>query len=91
MTTLGKAYVQIVPSADGISGSITNIMRGETESAGEKSGSLFGSKFVGIATKVIAAAGIGKMIGAALNEGGQLQQSIPNPQSPIPNPQSPIN
>lgn len=76
MTTLGKAYVQIVPSADGISGSITNIMKGETESAGEKSGSLFGSKFIGIATKAIAAAGIGKMIGAALNEGGQLQQSL---------------
>lgn len=76
MTTLGKAYVQIVPSADGISGSISNIMKGETESAGEKSGSLFGSKFIGIATKVIAAAGIGKMIGAALNEGGQLQQSL---------------
>lgn len=76
MTTLGKAYVQIVPSADGISGSITNLMRGETESAGEKSGSLFGSKFIGIATKAIAAAGIGKMIGAALDEGGQLQQSL---------------
>lgn len=76
MTTLGKAYVQIVPSADGISGSITNLMKGEAGDAGSSIGSLFGSKFVGIAKKVIAAAGIGKLIGAALNEGGQLQQSL---------------
>ena len=76
MATLGKAYVQIVPSADGISGSITNLLGGETESAGKQAGENFGSKLVSMAKKVIAAAGIGKAIQASLNEGGALQQSL---------------
>lgn len=76
MATLGKAYVQIVPSADGISGSITNLLGGETESAGKQAGENFGSKLVSMAKKAIAAAGIGKAISASLNEGGALQQSL---------------
>ena len=31
---LAKAYVQIMPSAEGISGSISNLLGGEAESAG---------------------------------------------------------
>lgn len=76
MTTLGKAYVQIVPSADGISGSISNVLGGEVDSAGEKAGESLGSKLVSVAKKAIAAAGIGKFIAASLNEGGALQQSL---------------
>lgn len=76
MTTLGKAYVQIVPSADGISGSITNLLGGEVESAGTQAGESFGSKLMAVAKKVIVAAGIGKAIAASLNEGGALQQSL---------------
>lgn len=76
MTTLGKAYVQIVPSADGISGSISNLLGGEADSAGEKAGESFGSKLMSTAKKIIAAAGIGKIIGDSLNEGGALQQSL---------------
>lgn len=76
MTTLGKAYVQIVPSADGISGSISNILGGEVDNAGEKAGESLGSKLMSTAKKVIAAAGIGKAIMASLNEGGALQQSL---------------
>lgn len=76
MPTLGKAYVQIVPSAEGISGSISGLMKGESENAGKEAGSSFASKFVSFGMKALAAAGIGKMIGAALNEGGQLQQSL---------------
>lgn len=37
-TELGKAFVQIVPSAQGIGGSISNILGGEAESAGKKAG-----------------------------------------------------
>ena len=76
MTTLGKAYVQIVPSADGISGSITNLLGGEVDSAGTQAGESFGSKLMAVTKKVIAAAGIGKAIAASLNEGGALQQSL---------------
>lgn len=54
-TELGKAYVQIMPSAQGISGSISNVLNGESASAGQKAGSTIGSKIKG----AIAAAGIG--------------------------------
>lgn len=73
---LAKAYVQIVPSAEGIQGSISRIMGGEASSAGESAGALLGTKLVGTLKKVIAAAGIGKMISDSLNLGGALQQSI---------------
>ena len=62
-TTLGTAYVQIVPSAQGIQGSITNVLSGEATAAGAKSGGLFGKVFSG---KVAKAAAIG---GAALAAG----------------------
>ena len=37
-TTLGTAYVQIVPSAQGIKGSITNALSGEADAAGSATG-----------------------------------------------------
>ena len=73
---LAKAYVQIVPSAEGIQGSISHVMGGEASSAGESAGTLLGTKLVGTLKKVIAAAGIGKVISDSLNFGGALQQSI---------------
>lgn len=73
---LAKAYVQIVPSAEGIQGSISHIMGGEASSAGESAGTLLGTKLVGTLKKVIAAVGIGKVISDSLNLGGALQQSI---------------
>lgn len=73
---LAKAYVQIVPSAEGIQGSISRVMGGEASSAGESAGTLLGTKLVGTLKKVIAAAGIGKVISDSLNLGGALQQSI---------------
>lgn len=76
MTTLGKAYVQIVPSAEGISGSITNLLGGEVDSAGKQAGESLGSKLASVAKKVLVTAGIGKAIASSLNEGGALQQSL---------------
>lgn len=76
MATLGKAYVQIVPSAEGISGSIRNVLGDDVDSAGKEAGENLGSKLMATAKKVIAAAGIGKFIASSLNEGGALQQSL---------------
>ena len=70
-TTLGTAYVQIVPSAQGIKGSISNVLGGEAESAGLS----IGSKFAAFAKKAITAAAIGTVIKSALSEGAKLQQS----------------
>lgn len=44
---IGKAYVQIVPSAEGISGSISNLIGPESEKAGEKAGGSFSGAFAG--------------------------------------------
>jgi len=76
MATLGKAYVQIVPSADGISGSITNLLGGESANAGKEAGSSFASNLLKVAKGAIAAAGIGKLLSASLSAGGALQQSF---------------
>lgn len=76
MATLGKAYVQIVPSADGISGSITNLLGGETAKAGKEAGNSFAKNLISVAKGAIAAAGIGKLLSASLNAGGALQQSF---------------
>lgn len=75
-TELGKAYVQIVPSAKGISGSITGAISPEANSAGQSAGLSLGSNLVKAATGIIAAAGIGKAIASSISEGGALQQSI---------------
>ena len=75
-TELGKAYVQIIPSAKGISGMIQKEMDGEVASAGVSAGESLGSKMMGAVSGVIAAAGIGKAIGASINEGAALQQSL---------------
>lgn len=75
-TELGKAYVQIIPSAKGISGMIQKEMGGEVASAGVSAGESLGSKMMGAVSGIIAAAGIGQAIGASINEGAALQQSI---------------
>lgn len=75
-TELGKAYVQIIPSAKGISGSITSAISPEANSAGQSAGSGLGSNLVKAATGIIAAAGIGKAFASSITEGGALQQSI---------------
>lgn len=75
-TELGKAYVQIIPSAKGISGMIQKEIGGEVASAGVSAGESLGSKMVGAISGVIAAAGIGKVFSAAISEGAALQQSL---------------
>ena len=74
-TTLGTAYVQIVPSAQGIKGSITNALSGEADAAGSATGTSLGSKVVSFAKKAIIAGAIGKVIKSSLDEGAALQQS----------------
>lgn len=75
-TDLGKAYVQIIPSARGMSGMISNELGGEAMSAGTQSGSKLGGALVGMAKRVIGAAAIGKFIKDSIFQGGQLEQSL---------------
>ncbi len=71
-TELAKAYVQIIPSAQGISGKIQQAIDPEAEPAGAS----FGSKLVGTIKKVLAAAAIGKALKATIVEGADLEQSL---------------
>ena len=73
---MAKAYVQIVPSAEGVRSALTDIFDEETDGLGEKTGQSIGAQLVGTIKKVLAAAGIGKIIKDSINMGGALQQSI---------------
>lgn len=72
MTDLGKAYVQIVPSADGISGSISEILGPEAQRAGEEAGENAGNSLAEKMKKIIAAAGIGLAIKKSIDAVGDL-------------------
>ena len=73
-TTLGTAYVQIVPSAKGIKGSLTNVLNGEADAAGAVTGTSLGSKVASFAKKAIVAGAIGKTIKDALIQGADFEQ-----------------
>ena len=75
-TEIAQAYVQLIPSARGITGKIQSLLNPEASAAGQSAGQSLGSSLVGVMKKVIAAAGIGKAFSAALNEGASLQQSL---------------
>lgn len=71
-TELGKAYIQIIPSAKGIGGAISKELGGEAGSAGKSAG----LNIAGAIKGAIAAAGIGTALKSALEAGGNLQQSF---------------
>ena len=75
-TEIAQAYVQLIPSARGITGKIQSILNPEASAAGQSAGQSLGSSLVSVMTKVIAAAGIGKAFSAAISEGAALQQSL---------------
>lgn len=71
-TELGKAYVQIIPSARGIGNAISSELGGEATSAGKAAG----LNIAGAIKGAIAAAGIAEAMKATLEAGGNLQQSF---------------
>ena len=77
-TELGQAYVQIVPSAKGISGAIQKELDPEASSAGKSAGMKLGTglKLAAAAGFTAAAAGLTKIISSSISEGAELQQSL---------------
>ena len=75
---IGKAYVQIVPSAKGISGKIQQELNGSN--LGSNVGSAFGNGFGSTVIKAIGALGIGAMVGKtikeSLSQGMELEQNL---------------
>lgn len=87
-TELAKAYVQIVPTAKGIKGSLTEMLGGEAEKAGSEGGKNFASKFgsamgtigkvaaAGLAAAATGVAAIGKQAVQAYADFEQLEGGI---------------
>ena len=75
-TEIAQAYVQLIPSARGITGKIQSLLNPEASAAGQSAGQSLGSSMMATLKKVIVAAGIGKAFKATLNEGAALQQSL---------------
>jgi phage-related protein len=73
---LGKAYVQIIPSAKGISGMIRKELGAEVATSGASLGKGLGSKIASLAMKTLAVAGVGKTIMSSITQGGELEQSL---------------
>ena len=71
---VATAYVQIIPSARGISGGIEQALGGDA--AGSSAGAGIGGKLTGAIKAAITAAGLGAALGKALTEGAALEQSI---------------
>ena len=63
-TNIGKAYLQVVPVAKGIQGSLTSVLNGEAGSAGESAGKSIASKI----KSTIVASGIGLAIGNIIKQ-----------------------
>lgn len=72
MPDLGKAYVQIVPSAEGISSGISDIVLPEADSAGEEAGRSMGDKLASALKTALIAAGIGAIIKQAVGSVNEL-------------------
>lgn len=75
-STLAKAYVQIVPSAEGMNSNLTNMMNEESKGAGEGAGTNIGNSIGSFIKKALVALGIGDMIKNAIMEGADFEQNI---------------
>ena len=71
---VATAYVQIVPSARGISGGIEQVLGGDA--AVSSAGASIGGKLAGAIKAAITTAGLGAALGKTLTEGAALEQSI---------------
>ncbi len=75
-SAIARAYVQIVPTAEGIQGKLEEVLGPETESAGRSAGMTLGSTIGSYIKTAIIALGIGDIIKDAILEGADLEQSL---------------
>lgn len=77
-TDIAKAYVQIIPSAEGIKGKLTEVMGGEADSAGKSAGSKFAATFgkFAAAGAVAAATAIGAVIKKSVESYAEYEQLV---------------
>lgn len=73
---LATAYVNIIPSAKGIKGSISNVLTPEADAAGDAAGERTGKSLVSKIKSIVVAAGLGAIVKQSLEAGANLQQSF---------------
>ena len=74
--SVGKAYIQVVPTTKGIQGSVTKALNGEVGAAGDVAGKEGGSRLSKAFKVAVAGAALGKFIGDSIKAGADLQQSL---------------
>lgn len=74
-TTLGTAYVQILPSAKGLGAAIKQSLDGDAGNAGKSAGLKISSGIKKMIAGAAIGAGVTAAIKAAVSEGGKLEQS----------------
>lgn len=78
--SIATAYVQIIPTTEGIGGELKKQLGMPADNAGKEAGTKAGGGFAKTMLKAIASAGIAKGVGdfvkGAVDAGGALQQSI---------------
>lgn len=73
---LAKAYVQIIPTTDGIKANLESALGKESEGVGEAAGDSIGKSIGSFIKKALLAIGIGDLIKNAIMDGANLEQSI---------------
>ncbi len=78
--TIATAYVEVLPSTQGITSNLEEAFGGAGERAGARGGKLAGASFVSKIKKALVAAGATKVVTdffkSAINQGAELQQNI---------------
>ncbi|MBQ1559288.1 MAG: phage tail tape measure protein, partial [Pseudomonas sp.] len=75
-TELAKAYVQIIPSAQGIQGSISDVLGGEADSAGKESGKKYASGLGSSLKKALVGVGIAKILKDAIGNASEFETAM---------------
>ena len=75
-TELAKAYVQIIPSARDMQGSISEALGGEADSAGKESGKKYASGLGSSLKKALVGVGIGKILTDAIGNASEFQTAM---------------
>lgn len=76
MSTVGKAYVQIVPSSNGIKSEMEKLLGDPSDSAGKNAGRKAGNSLMSSLKSVVKAAAIGKILKDAFTAGSDLEQNL---------------
>ena len=73
MAEIASAYVSLIPSAKGFGSKMDSQLGGEVQSSGKRLGSTFGKMFA-VGGALVAAAGIGKLVGDSIGEAREAQK-----------------